>query len=38
MKKSIQDLKEQAPDKELGLKVTQEVKGGTVVADDIAGF
>lgn len=38
MKKSIQELKEQAPDHELTAETINEVKGGTVVADDIIGF
>lgn len=38
MKKSIQDLKDQAPESELTIEASNEVKGGTVVADDIIGF
>ena len=37
MKKSIQDLKEQAPQVELSKEEDQKVKGGTIV-EDIIGF
>lgn len=38
MKKSIQDLKEQAPEIELLPNEDQQVKGGSVIEDNIQGF